>query len=220
MNQEDISYKDSLMSYAKGLGPIAEMVAKRKLLGQHEANKHRTGSDKTPDSGGFRAKEFKTFRDFTGGNPFLKVIDFTKDEEAANIRDKKGKEKSETEHDQNRGKQRSETENDQNRGKQKCERDNDKNKGKEKSETMKRIALPVCRELSCLTSKSNDDGRPVVLALESAHSEFKARIRRNSVVSTRPPLPIVSRFTFDLPFLKARLSQMNAAVKRGGKLQC
>ncbi|KAL2557604.1 uncharacterized protein Fot_02343 [Forsythia ovata] len=36
MNQGDISYRDSLMSFAQDLGSIAQMVAKRKLLGRHE----------------------------------------------------------------------------------------------------------------------------------------------------------------------------------------
>ncbi|KAL2541273.1 Bromo domain-containing protein [Abeliophyllum distichum] len=36
MNQGDISYRDSLMSFAKDLGSMAQMVAERKLLGRHE----------------------------------------------------------------------------------------------------------------------------------------------------------------------------------------
>lgn len=49
MNQGAISYRDSLMSFVKDLGLIAEMVVKRKLLGRHEniPTKH------TPNSNGW-----------------------------------------------------------------------------------------------------------------------------------------------------------------------
>ncbi|KAH6776863.1 DNA-binding bromodomain-containing protein [Perilla frutescens var. frutescens] len=87
---------------------------------------------------------------------------------------------------------------------------------------------PVVRDLNC-------SSRPVILALENYHSnvaEFKSRKRscivpsRSVSVSVRdeaakqqqPPLPLISSFTFDLPFLKARLDRMKAVENSKGGL--
>lgn len=149
------------MSYVKDLGPTAQVVAKRKLLGQHESNT-------CP-----QPKQFKTFRDFApaaGCNPFIKAsntIDLTQDGELRHRR---------------------------------------------KQKTADKKVAAVVRDLNCTS-------RPVILALENCHSEFKSRNKKscNTLKSVcdeaalqQQPLPFISHFTFDLPFLKARLEQMNA----------
>ncbi|KAK4395987.1 hypothetical protein Sango_1435300 [Sesamum angolense] len=83
MNQGEINYKDSLMSFVKGLGPIAEKVARWKLLPQIEP-KSRISAAKQRKSGTWDANTFRTFRDFAAGRcPALKacnIIDLTEDE--------------------------------------------------------------------------------------------------------------------------------------------
>ncbi|KAI3472985.1 hypothetical protein Pfo_030036 [Paulownia fortunei] len=278
MNQGDISYKDSLMSYVKGLGPIAQMVAKRKLLGKQESNIGWIGSEKCQISaakqrkcGSLDENAFRTFRDFAPGcNPFLKasdIVDLTEDGEEANGRNRRvsygipGKERSS---------------------------DCGGAPGKEKIDipsspavtlTTRRGSInvdmvakkggvstrnPVARDLNCSASNSSrstnnsnrsnnntntsfrdDNVRPVILALENSHSnvaEFKSKRNKKScniVPSPSPalgsfgessaaavsslghqqnqPLPLISQFTFDLPFLKARLNQMNALERGSGE---
>ncbi|XP_042050159.1 uncharacterized protein LOC121795669 isoform X1 [Salvia splendens] len=158
----DISYEDSLMSYVKDLGPTAQMVAMRKLLGQHET--------KTCH----KPKQFKTFRDFApaGCNPFTKASNTARDGEEAKLEQKRKDKK----------------------------------------------ATAVIKDLNC-------SSRPVILALENCHSEYKSRNKKSCNVSATPKpvcdeaapqkpekkhLPVLSRFTFDLPFFKARLEQINA----------
>ncbi|XP_057804402.1 uncharacterized protein LOC131019814 [Salvia miltiorrhiza] len=165
----DINYEDSLMSYAKDLGPTAQLVAKRKLLGQHESNP--------------KPKEFKTFRDFAPAgcsNPFIrasKTVDLSQDGEEAKLRHRR------------------------------------------KEKTADKKVTAAVRDLNC-------SSRPVILALENCHSEFKSRNKKsccNASATLKPvcdeaapqqqmnnSLPLISHFTFDLPFLKARLEQMKA----------
>lgn len=170
MNEGDISYKESLMWYVKDLGPTAQLVAKRKLLGQHESSSLRRSAA--------APKEFKTFRDFappagTSPSPFAKAIDLHG--QAATTTTTRGRRK----------------------------------------------------------EKLNCSPRPVILALESHHhshvgDQFKPRNKKSCIVFDENlqqqkkekkekekkalPLPLVSHFTFDLPFLKARLDQMKAAI--------
>lgn len=145
------------MWYAKDLGPTAQLVAKRKLLGQHE-------SDTCP-----QPKQFKTFRDFApaaGCNPFIK---------ASNGESRHGR--------------------------------------KEKTAENNKVTAVV-------------RSRPVILALESCHSEMKSRNNKScnavkpncdEAAAPQKPLPLISHFTFDLPFLKARLEQMKAVEEMGLK---
>ncbi|KAL1549029.1 bromodomain testis-specific protein-like [Salvia divinorum] len=157
----DISYEDSLMWYVKDLGPTALLVAKRKLMGQHESNA-------CP-----KPKQFKTFRDFApaGCNPFVNASNTTRDVEEAKLEQKRKDKK----------------------------------------------VPAVVRDLNC-------SSRPVILALENCHSEFKSRNKKSCNVSATPKpvcdeaapqqlekhLPLLSHFTFDLPFFKARLEQIKA----------
>lgn len=240
MNQGDISYKDSLMSYVKDLGPIAQMVAKRKLLGQQESNGCGIGISAATQRKpvGLDAKEFRTFRDFApaGCSPFLKardIIDLTKDGEEANGRNKR----EDTDH--NIGTPA---------GKEKIEIPSPKEKVTLKVRVTSRNTVAVGKDLNCSSTscRSFRDGynvRPVILALENSHSnvaEFKSRNKKSCIVpmpltkprpayddearqqqqQQQPPLPLISQFTFDLPFLKARLNQMNNAVEIGRKLRC
>lgn len=186
MNRGEISYEDSLMLYVKDLGPMAQMVAKRKLLGPHESS----SNTKRGSCGG--AKEFKTFRDFAlagGCNPFLNtIIDLTEE-----------------------------------------------TKSRHHSKT-KHKAVGATAAAAATTTKNRDmnySSLPVILALENHHSLlFKSRNKKsNCLVSKEParpvfddaskqqhkPLPLISHFTFDLPFLKARLDQMKAVDMKGLK---
>lgn len=182
MNEGDISYKDSLMWYVKDLGPTAQLVAKRKLLGQHESSSLRR-------SGAAAAKEFKTFRDFappagSSPSPFVKAIRETK------------------------------------------------MRGRRKEKLMS-VEASTSHKPALSSAKnrvSNSSPRPVILALESHHSKagdrFKSTNKKSCIVfdadvqqqkekekeKEKKALPLISHFTFDLPFFKARLDQMKAAI--------
>lgn len=175
------------MSYVKDLGPTAQLVAKRKLLGLHESSNSGGGG-----GGGVSTKAFKTFRDFApvgcNTNPFVKVskeaIHVTIESEEARIRDRR--------------KQKAAV----------CSSGGGKT----------RKAASLVRDLNCKS-------KPVILALENHHS---SRNKKRLVASApapatliaqdvqqqqqQKPLPLISHFTFDLPFLKARLEQMKSAI--------
>lgn len=172
MNLGDISYEDSLMAYVKDLGPIAQMVAKRKL--------QKSESGITPPAAA--ASSFRTFRDFApGGNPFREANSNGKTTEDC---------------------------------------------GKESPPavtTTPKAAVNSCsssRRQKSNNSSSNWEPRPVILALENFHShtnvaDFKMRSKKikphtpTTASTSLPHQPLISRFAFDLPFLKARLNEMN-----------
>ncbi|KAL3615825.1 hypothetical protein CASFOL_040119 [Castilleja foliolosa] len=213
MNEEEIRYKDSLMSFVKDLGPTAQMVARRKLLSllgeQHqpdEAMKLAPNND--------ASSSFKTFRDFAplsgaaSSNPFLilkktatqNMIDLTQEDEDEED------EKEEANHDIN------------------------KENHQEKFEI---CPTPSPADVTLSTSRNNRvakkdrvstrNVRPVILALEYTQynanaTEYKPRNKKNSLAMGLPPRPpkkaadqqpLSRQFTFDLPFLKARLDQMS-----------
>ncbi|KAL0310111.1 UNVERIFIED_CONTAM: hypothetical protein Sradi_5953400 [Sesamum radiatum] len=249
MNQGEINYKDSLMSFVKGLGPIAEKVARWKLLPQIEP-KSRISAAKQRKSGTWDANTFRTFRDFAAGRcPALKacsIIDLTEDGEEAKGGNRRvdygraGKEKS----DYSRA------------GKEKIDSHRRVNAiGKQDGIAMNRKSNEMGRRCTELKSssgsrsnntslrdaagKSDDNVRPVILALENTHAnaaESKLRNKKScikwsvavkkgqtdelSAVGQKEgnkSMPLMSQFTFDLPFLKARLNEMNVGsgeVKR------
>ncbi|KAL3826214.1 hypothetical protein ACJIZ3_022243 [Penstemon smallii] len=290
MNEGDIRYEDSLLSFVKDLGPIAQMVAKRKLSvgGQHGSKCNQINVDvaavKTNNNNNNNNNNtFRTFRDFADGRhpSFLKansnniIIDLTEDGEAANgIINKKVKVKYSS--SDPGGKEKTVC-----GGKEKIDpppppltlttpgHADDKQDGFTKTRKMRRGG-------SCSSNlgKPGDDdnvGRPVILALENTHSihvaEFKSRNKKGSPLTTVPPplksqsqsqsqnqnqnqnqsqdshsrpppppppptlqsggekegaqpMPSVSRFTFDLPFLKARLGLMGRAGCHAGGGDC
>lgn len=196
MNQGEISYEDSLMWFVKDLGPTAQMVAKRKLLGRYESSNAKRSSC----GGGVAAKEFKTFRDFAlagGGNPFLNtIIDLTEETKTRHHSRRKDKAAPAA-------------------------------PAAAAAATKNKNPVSMVRDVNC-------SSRPVILALENHHSQLsKSRNKKsNCLVSKEPsrpvfdeasskqqhkPLPLISHFTFDLSFLKARLDQMKAVDMRGLK---
>ncbi|KAL0375489.1 UNVERIFIED_CONTAM: hypothetical protein Sradi_3464600 [Sesamum radiatum] len=248
MNQGEINYKDSLMSFVKGLGPIAEKVARGKLLPQIEP-KSQISAAKERKSGTWDANAFRTFRDFAAGRcPNLKasnVIDLTEDGEEAKGRNKRvdygspGKEKS----DCGRA------------GKEKIDSHRRVNAiGKQDGIARNRKSNEMGRSCAELNSssgsrsnntslrdaagKSDDNVRPVILALENTHSnagESKLRNKKSCIKWSvgvkkgqtnelsgegqkegKKMMPSMSQFTFDLPFLKARLNEMNVG---GGEVK-
>ncbi|KAI3473866.1 hypothetical protein Pfo_028047, partial [Paulownia fortunei] len=208
----DISYKDSLMSYVKGLGPIAQMVAKRKLLGKQESNIGWIGSEK------FWMKMH------SGHSVTLLLAAIHSSGERGSINvdmvAKKGGVST-----------RNPVARDLNCSASNSSRStNNSNRSSNNNNN---------------TSFRDDNVRPVILALENSHSnvaEFKSKRNKKScniVPSPSPalgsfgessaaavsslghqqnqPLPLISQFTFDLPFLKARLNQMNALERGSGE---
>ncbi|KAL0450874.1 UNVERIFIED_CONTAM: hypothetical protein Slati_1643800 [Sesamum latifolium] len=249
MNQGEINYKDSLMSFVKGLGPIAEKVARRKLLPQIEP-KSQIPAAKERKSDTWDANAFRTFRDFAAGRcPNLKasnIIDLTEDGEEAKGGNRRvdygsaGKEKS----DCGRA------------GKEKIDSHRRVNAiGKQDGVARNRKSNEMGRSCTELNSssgsrsnntslrdaagKSDDNVRPVILALENTHSnagESKLRNKKSCIKWSvgvkkgqtnelcgvggqkegNKSMRLMSQFTFDLPFLKARLNEMNVG---GGEVK-
>ncbi|XP_011095233.1 uncharacterized protein LOC105174745 [Sesamum indicum] len=252
MNRGEINYKDSLMSFVKGLGPIAEKVARRKLLLQIEP-KSQISAAKQRKSSTWDANAFRTFSDFAAGRcPNLKasnIIDLTEDEEEAKGGNRRvdygspGKEKS----DYGRA------------GKEKIDSHRRVNAvgiiGKQDGIARNRKSNETGRSCTELNSssgsrsnntslreaagKSDDTMRPVILALENTHTnvgECKLRNKKSCIKWSvavkkgqtnelsavgqkegKKSMPLMSQFTFDLPFLKARLNEMNVGGgEKGG----
>ncbi|PIN05666.1 hypothetical protein CDL12_21788 [Handroanthus impetiginosus] len=279
MNQGDISYKDSLMSYMKDLGPIAQMVAKEKLLEHHESNgciRSENSAAKQRISGSLDANKFRTFRDFAPcPPPFIKasnIIDLTQDKEEANgsRNSTHGKEKTDC-GTTPPGKEKTEcgTTAAGLKGKTDCSAPGKEKTGCGTLRLLNAYTVPkkggitknlAARDSNCSTSRGNnisyrdDKVRPVILALENHHSsvsESKSRNKKSCIEPTGPwrrpraasggssgeaatgvissgglvqqrprALPALkSQFTFDLPFLKAQLNQMNA-LGTGGEIKC
>ncbi|KAL0347603.1 UNVERIFIED_CONTAM: hypothetical protein Scaly_1776300 [Sesamum calycinum] len=201
MNQGEINYKDSLMSFVKGLGPIAEKVARWKLLPQIEP-KSRISAAKQRKSGTWDANTFRTFRDFAAGrSPALKacnIIDLTEDGEEAKGGNRRvdygraGKEKS----DYSRA-------------------------GKEKIDSHRRVNAIGKQDGIAMNRKSNEMGRRNKKScIKWSVAVKKGQTDELSAVGQKErnkSMPLMSQFTFDLPFLKARLNEMNVGsgeVKR------
>ncbi|EYU42059.1 hypothetical protein MIMGU_mgv11b018027mg [Erythranthe guttata] len=210
MNERDIRYKESLMSYVKGLGPIAKMVAKRKLQAMHHESKN-TKDAFDADC----ASPFKTFRDFAPAtNPFLNkakdIIDLTNEETKYNNM----KEKTDVtliNTSISRGLINTDL--------------NCSSSRKRKRHSNNRRVRPVILALennsvaeyktrnkkSCIDVPIRRNGPQSEATTSNATAG--ALVTTNS--STLAPLSLPSNnsspFTFDLPFLKARLNQMNAS---------
>lgn len=219
MNQGDFSYRNSLMSFVKDLGPTAQMVARRKLLGdqgsimrimQFEKCQNHSAKQRK-ESGCSQANARRTAH--TGRN----IIDLTEDGEEAHG---KGKEKIDVALRSSNKEMTTTT---------------------AKMEAGNHKSHKIGRGLRSEGGKSDDNVRPVILALESSHSkggatEYRPRYKKSSSTGTTVPwkrdlqkedeeevedakksppgataVPLTtSQFMFDLPFLKARLDQMHA----------
>ncbi|CAA0830606.1 DNA-binding bromodomain-containing protein [Striga hermonthica] len=200
-NGGEYSYKDSLMSFVKDLGPTAQMVAKRKLLGDSSNNVRVELSStsiapiqKKPDAHlSDQVSLFKTFRDFasTAGNKSNPLLYLHKNLVFAS-----------TQNIQNDARNAGE--------KVKSSRGHDFG--------VKQIAK---KDVPSNNIRSSDDNvRPVILALENyCHSntanamDFKLRNKRMLTTAgdeQQRKKPSSNSFTFDLSFLRARLNQMKA----------
>ncbi|KAL8038879.1 hypothetical protein ABFX02_10G000600 [Erythranthe guttata] len=214
MNERDIRYKESLMSYVKGLGPIAKMVAKRKLQAMHHESKNIKDAF---DAG--CASPFKTFRDFAPAtNPFLNkakdIIDLTNEEtKYNNIKEKTDVTLINT--SISRGFINTDL--------------NCSSSRKRRRHSNNRRVRPVILALennsvaeyktrnkrSCTDVPIRRNGPQSEATTSNATAGALVTTNSSTLAPLSLPLSLpsnnISPFTFDLPFLKARLNQMNAS---------
>ncbi|KAL7095050.1 hypothetical protein ACP275_10G001100 [Erythranthe tilingii] len=210
MNEGDIRYKESLMSYVNGLGPVAKMVAKRKLQAMHHESKNTKDAF---DAGG--ASPFKTFRDFAPAtNPFLNkakdIIDLTNEEtKYNNIKQKTDVTLINT--SISRGLINTDL--------------NCSSSRKRRRHSNNRRVRPVILALennsvaeyktrnkkSCTDVPIRRNGPQSEATTSNATAGALVTTNSSTLAPLSLPSNNISPFTFDLPFLKARLNQMNAS---------
>ncbi|XP_073275086.1 uncharacterized protein [Primulina huaijiensis] len=218
----DYSYKNSLMSFAKQLGPVAQMVAKRKLAlgGDDEilsvASNHADSSAFGTSLGGcpFRRTMSKRIDEEGHGRPRLATCCHNIDIITTNNNtNNKGEDKADKYFKESNNKLQKEEE---------CGLvpRNEIIISGDSCSAIKRPSADSFRDVA----KDDQPRRPVILALENYQTRNiknvdadQSRSKKSSasvwgkeeiIFNKNTCTPLTSRFTFDIPFLKARLQQM------------
>ncbi|GER26349.1 bromodomain, partial [Striga asiatica] len=223
-NGGEYSYKDSLMSFVKDLGPTTPMVAKCKLLGDSSNNARvelsSTSIAPMQEKPNARLSDqvllFKTFRDFapTAGNKSNPLL----------YLHKKNPVFASTQDTQN------DTRNAGEKVKISCDHEFGVKQKTEMFHSSHCNSRITKKDVPSNSIRSSDDiVRPVILALENyCHSntanamDFKLRNKRMLTIAADEQQrgnPSSNSFSFDLSFLRARLNQMKApspSLYRGG----